>query len=179
MGERNDLAVFTSLLLRRRGSRADASFTFDVRQIRELPGAPPALFHPKRQRGAEVSSSENRTDIGDLADAPTSEAFLSGNVLINNSPARILILIFRTRRADVTRLKLFRVRERRECTRRLVRQSARAFHRSMYPSRMAHDTMTGHLRRYLRRRSVANVSIEEGRIAGRSIYEENKNFTEG
>jgi len=39
--------------------------------------------------------------------------------------------------------------------------------------------MTGHLRRYLRRRSVANVSIEEGRVAARSIYEENKNFTEG
>jgi len=50
----------------------------------------------------------------------------------------------------------------------------------MYPSsRMVHDTMTGHLRRYLRRRSVANVSIEEGRVAVRSIYEENKNFTQG
>lgn len=35
--------------------------------------------------------------------------------------------------------------------------------------------MTVHLRRYLRRRFAANVSIEAGRVVARSVYDENKN----
>lgn len=37
------------------------------------------------------------------------------------------------------------------------------------------NSMTVHLRRYLRRRFAANVSIEVGRVVARSVYDENKN----